>query len=58
MTVIGFASVISGAMFGSYMGLEIHDVLGIVAVGLTVFAVGVELALRNSKHKDLFHHEN
>lgn len=58
MTVIGFTSVVSGAMFGSYIGLEIHDVLGIIAVGLTVFAVGAEMALRNSKHRYPFHHED
>lgn len=57
MTVIGFAVVVSGGLFGSFIGMEVLDALKIAGVGLTVFVIGVEMALRHGKHRHPFHHD-
>lgn len=57
MTVIGFAAVVSGGLFGSFIGMDVQDVLKISGVGLAIFVIGAEMALRNGKHRYPFHHE-
>ena len=57
MTVLGVAVVVSGGLFGSFIGLEVQDILTIAGIGLAIFIFGAEMALRNGKHHHPFHHD-
>jgi hypothetical protein len=50
MSILGFATVVSGALFGSLLSADTVLIVTVVGIGLGIFLLGGEMALRNMEH--------